>query len=261
MQTVKARHYRKGRIAPIRAVIIHDMEAPEGPLTAENVANYFATTSTVASAHINVDNNSAVRSVPDADTAFAAPGANADGLQLEIAGYMRQTRAQWLDDYSKAALGQAARVVADWCRTYNIPPVRLTRAELKAGSKGISCHVDVSAVYKRSDHTDPGSGFPWDYLLAEVRNQLGATVPPVAMADAPEWPGRYFVVKSPPMVGKDITAWKRQMRTRGWTITVTTAYTAADADVTRRFQGEKGLVVDGIVGPNTWNSAWNAPIT
>lgn len=239
------------------------MEAPEGPLTAENVARYFATTRTVASAHVNVDNNSAVRSVADSDTAYAAPGANADGLQLEIAGYARQTRAQWLDAYSQAALKQAAKVAADWCKKYNIPPVRLTRAELKAGKKGITQHVDVSAVYKRSDHHDPGPNFPWDYFLAAVKEELGQDAPPPTTnrPQAPKWPGRYIVVKNPPMRGTDITTWQRQMRTRGWSITVDGAYAAADASVARAFQREKGLDVDGIVGPDTWRAAWESPIT
>jgi hypothetical protein len=53
------------------------MEAPEGPQTAENIAAYFAKTSTKASAHVCVDNDSEVRCVSDADTAWAAPRANA----------------------------------------------------------------------------------------------------------------------------------------------------------------------------------------
>jgi N-acetyl-anhydromuramyl-L-alanine amidase AmpD len=261
MRTVKARHYRKGRIAPVRLIVIHDMEAPESATTAENVARYFATTSTVASAHVNVDSDSAVRSVADADTAYAAPGANADGLQLEIAGYARQTREQWLDAFSRAALKQAAKVAAAWCKKYGIPAVRLTRAELRNGRKGITSHVDVSAVYRKSDHHDPGPNFPWDHFLAEVKNELGVAPPVVDAAVAPAWPGRYFVVRNPPMLGNDIKTWQRQMRQRGWDITISGAYSAQSAGVCRAFQQEKGLEVDGVVGPATWRAAWTEPVT
>lgn len=269
MQTVAARWYTKGRISTIRLIVIHSMEAPEKGDTAENVARYFSTTGTQASAHICVDNNSAVRCVPDSDTAWAAPGANADGLQLELAGYARQTRADWLDPYSLGVLDQAAIVTADWCRRYNIPPKRLTRDQLKAGYRGITCHVDVSAVYKRSDHTDPGPGFPWDVFLAEVANRLGtardADTPASAVAaskvTAPLFPGRLLRLTSPMRTGDDVRVWQRQMRARGWSIAVDGVYGPASEVVCRAFQTEKGLAVDGIVGPDTWRAAWEAPIT
>jgi len=264
MKTITSRNYRKGRISQVRVVVIHDMEAPEGPNTAENVAAYFRNSGVVASAHVCVDNDSAVRCVPDSDTAYAAPGANADGLQLEIAGYMRQTREQWLDDYSRAALKQAAKVTADWCKKYKIPAVRLTRAELKAGKRGITSHADVSAVYKKSDHTDPGPGFPWDFFLAEVKTAMGASQPPVTSdtgAVAPPWPGRYLMYRDPLMSGTDIATWQRQMRARGWTIAVDGLYGSKSREVATAFQRDKGLDDDGIVGPATWESTWTTPIT
>lgn len=263
MRTITAKNYRKGRLAKVRLVVVHDMEAPEGPLTAENVAAYFRDSGVVASAHVCVDNNSAVRCVPDSDTAYAAPGANTDGLQLEIAGYMRQTRQQWLDDYSRAALHQAAIVTADWCTRYDIPAVRLTRAELRAGRRGITCHADVSAVYRKSDHTDPGPNFPWDVFLADVKTCMGMAQPPdvVETVQPPAWPGRLLLLREPAMVGDDIAAWQRQMRQRGWTVTVDGIYGPASRALCLAFQEDKHLEADGIVGPATWAAAWATPIT
>ncbi|GAA0936235.1 peptidoglycan recognition family protein [Actinocorallia libanotica] len=172
MKTVPTPNQTEGRLSPPRVIVIHSTEAPEGPLTAENVANYFAQPSTKASAHVTVDNNSEVRSVADEDTAWAAPGANSDGLQLELAGYARQSRKDWLDDYSLKMLQRAVYVVAAWCKKYSIPPRRLTRAQLRAGEKGLTSHADVTAVYKRSDHTDPGEGFPWDWFITALREEL-----------------------------------------------------------------------------------------
>lgn len=263
MRTITAKHYRRGRIAPVRVVVVHSMEAPEKGETAENVANYFRTTGTVASAHVCVDNNSAVRCVPDSDTAYAAPGANSDGLQLELAGYARQSRAQWLDDYGKGLLKQAAIVTAAWCEKYNIPAKRLTQSELRAGKRGITQHRDVSAVYRKSDHTDPGPHFPWDVFLAEVKSAMGAAQPPDTnnAVAAPTWPGRYFVFRDPMMSGTDISTWQRQMRQRGWTIAVDGLYGSKSRDVATAFQRDRRLDDDGIVGPATWEAAWVAPIT
>lgn len=179
MKTISARWFGPGRSVPIRVIVIHDMEAPKGPETAENVAHWFATmpATSKASAHVCVDNNSAVRCVADGDRAWHAPGANSDGLGLEIAGYAKQTRAEWLDDYSKAALDQAAKVTADWCKKYNIPVRKLSVAQLKAGQKGIVGHVDVSNAYGQTNHTDPGPNFPWDHFIARVNAFMGPAKP------------------------------------------------------------------------------------
>jgi hypothetical protein len=188
MDFVQAKWYGPGRTVPIRVIVIHDMEAPEGPLTAENIAHWFSTmpASNKASAHVCVDNNGAVRCVADGDRAWHAPGANSDGLGIELAGYARQSRAEWLDQYSKGVLDQAARVVAGWCQKHNIPARKLTVAELVAGKRGLVGHRDVSAGYHQTDHSDPGPDFPWDYFLSRVNAYLN---PPKPSAPAPSKPG------------------------------------------------------------------------
>jgi N-acetyl-anhydromuramyl-L-alanine amidase AmpD len=154
----------------VRVIVIHDMEFTERSDAAEVIAHDFATrpATSKASAHICVDNNSIVQCVKDNDIAYAAPGANRDGIQIELAGYGRQSREQWLDQYGVALLALAADATAQYCLKYDITPVQLTNKELADGAKGIVGHFQVSAVYKQSDHTDPGSYFPWDYFLKLV---------------------------------------------------------------------------------------------
>jgi N-acetyl-anhydromuramyl-L-alanine amidase AmpD len=156
----------------VRLVVIHDMEFPEKLTAAEDVARYFNTTNTKASAHICVDANSIVQCVYDSDVAYAAPGANHDGIQIELAGYGSQTREQWLDTYSVAVLTYAADATSQYCTKYSIPAVHLTNAQLKAGKKGIIGHYQASEVYKKSDHTDPGKNFPWDVFITMVEQFL-----------------------------------------------------------------------------------------
>lgn len=158
----------------VRVVVIHDMEAPEKGDTAENVARYFQDPKddqgrpVQASAHVCVDNNSVVQCVHDNDVAYAAPGCNGDGIQIEMAGYGKQTRDEWLDDYGQQLLGRAADVAAQYCLKYNLAPVHLTDNQLEAGQRGIVGHVQVSRVYKRSNHQDPGINFPWDVFMPMV---------------------------------------------------------------------------------------------
>ena len=154
----------------VRVIVIHSMEAPEKGETAENVARFFQNTERPASAHLCIDNNSIVQCVLDNDIAFAAPGANGDGIQLELAGFARQSRAEWLDPYGVLLLENAANAAAQYCLKYDIPVKHLTDEELKGGQKGIIGHVQASRVFKKSDHTDPGEGFPWDHFLDRVNH-------------------------------------------------------------------------------------------
>ena len=78
---VQARNYTRGRSNPIDVIVIHTMESPEKPDTAESVAAWFAAaTAPQASAHYCIDANSIVECVRDTDVAWHAPGANHNGL-------------------------------------------------------------------------------------------------------------------------------------------------------------------------------------
>lgn len=228
---VQARNYTPGRRKPIRLVVMHDMESPEKPNTAEACADYFAHTTREASAHDCVDNDSAVQCVHDGDTAWAAPGANSDGIQIELAGYAKQALDDWLDPYGKQLLEMAAQRVALRCKKYGIPVRWLSVAQVADGvTKGICGHADVTKAFPalHGTHTDPGSGFPKSYFLGRVRVALGD--PPV---DPPHPPG------------------PTPLRVDGVLGTLTV----------RRFQSylnahgaRPRLVVDGDVGPSTWKA-------
>lgn len=168
----------------IDLIAIHTMEAPEGAQTAENVARYFQTVN--ASSHWCVDNDSRVRVVLDEHTSWTLPGAQTRSLNLELAGYARQTPAEWADAYSLDMLENAAVCCAEWVQKYGIPIRKLSDAEIAAGHKGFVGHVDVNRVYKKSSHWDPGPSFPWDYFLSRVAAHAGGTfTPPAPPTGAP----------------------------------------------------------------------------
>jgi peptidoglycan hydrolase-like protein with peptidoglycan-binding domain len=59
----------------------------------------------------------------------------------------------------------------------------------------------------------------------------------------------------------DVRTWQQQMQARGWTVGVDGKYGPQSEGVCEQFQAEKGLKVDGLVGPATWGAAWTAPLT
>ena len=83
-----------------------------------------------------------------------------------------------------------------------------------------------------------------------------ATIPPAGAH--PPWPGTLLVNVTS---GSGTAAWQAQMAKRGWAIGVDDVYGPQSEQTARQFQAEKGLGVDGVVGPETWNAAWTLPVT
>ncbi len=150
-------------------VVIHTMETPERIGIAESIArNWFGDPKARVSAHFCIDASTIVQGVRINDVAWAAPGVNSTGVQLELAGRAQQSRAEWMDPFSIGDLVNAACVAAAICKRFNIPVARPTVTELARGARGIVGHADASAAFKRSDHGDPGPSFPWREFLALV---------------------------------------------------------------------------------------------
>jgi len=163
---VQARNYTGGRANAIDVLVIHTMESPEKPDTAESVAAWFAgSTAPQASAHYCIDGNSIVQCVRDEDVAWHAPGANHNGLGFEHAGRAAQTAHDWSDDYSLACLALSAELVARKCEKHHIPVVWLQSADLRArqaGHHGPRPGLGRVQAQRspRSRHLVPGAALP-----------------------------------------------------------------------------------------------------
>jgi peptidoglycan hydrolase-like protein with peptidoglycan-binding domain len=225
MQFIQARNYSPGRLKALRVIVWHDMEAPQGLLTAENVAHWFAGSSApTASAHLCVDENSVVECVHEDDTAWHAPGANSDGYGVELAGYARQSADEWLAAPSRAMLDLAAKAVAPVMQRHGIPARWLTDAELADGrTKGMTTHAQVTRVFRLSTHTDPGAGFPATYVVTAVAAALGT--PPAPKPPKPTPPAHHYAPLAVDGVFGRLTV--------------------------EALQRKLGVDVDGIFGPNS----------
>lgn len=56
---------------------------------------------------------------------------------------------------------------------------------------------------------------------------------------------------------EQVKQWQQRMSDRGWNIDVDGLYGPQSAQIARQFQQEKGLAVDGIVGPDTWAATFD----
>lgn len=170
-------NFTPGRKKPIRLIVIHTEESQEIEGSAKRVGLWLKGRSD-ASAHITVDNKEWIQVVKDTDTAWGAPGANQDGLHAELAGTALQTSAQWHDAYSSAMLSVLAKKVAQWCKTYKIPAVHLTVAQVADGkTRGICGHLDVTKAFPLlakvyGSHSDPGLNFPWTEFVENVQKEI-----------------------------------------------------------------------------------------
>jgi hypothetical protein len=59
----------------------------------------------------------------------------------------------------------------------------------------------------------------------------------------------------------NVSKWQAKMAERGWSIPESGTFDARSDHVCRQFQQEKGLGIDGKVGPKTWAATWTSPVT
>lgn len=154
----------------IRAICIHvTVNTPGTP--AENVANY-QIQSESGSYHELVDTGANVLIENTDDWLSWSAGPKGNWCALHRSYVMRGTESQAEWRKYDAMLRAGAQRDAQWAKKYNIPVVKLTPAELRAGKRGFCGHHDVSLAWGESDHVDPGVGFPWDYYLQIVREYM-----------------------------------------------------------------------------------------
>jgi len=238
--------------AAVRLIVIH---TAEGSKTYQSLGNYFANPSSQVSSHVGIDDTLGTvgEYVNRSAKAWTSSNANPVAVQAELCAFAAWTSAEW--GQHQNMLDNCSQWIAEEAKAFNIPLVRLTPAQAQSNGRGICEHVDLGAW--GGNHSDCGPAFPID---AVIKKAGGQTPPPVLPPGniPPPFPGTNLVDYT---AGHGTRTWQQQMAHRGWSITVDDQYGPQSASICRQFQAEKGLGVDGIVGPITWNATWTAPVT
>lgn len=153
-------------------IVVHCAEVQESAGAAEWLMKYCANNDRVASWHYAVDCDSITQSVLEADVAYHAPGANANGIGIELATLGKPSAAMWADPYSQKMMTLAAWLAAGVCARWKIDPFFVNAAGLLEARRGITTHAEVSLAFKKGDHMDPGPNFPMNDFIAKVKSRL-----------------------------------------------------------------------------------------
>ena len=103
------------------------------------------------------------------------------------------------------------------------------------------------------------AGTPTSVAVTDLSNSATTMTARIQVTGsvAPPFPGR--LLRQPPLMqGADVLQWQTQMVVRGHAITADGIYGPMSEQACRALQAHAGLVVDGIVGPNTWQATWTA---
>jgi N-acetylmuramoyl-L-alanine amidase CwlA len=168
-----AAHTSSGSNMPVRRIVIHSTVSPCVPGQARNTATYFRSQSAGGSAHYVVDPAEVVQVVGDSVIAWHAPP-NANSLGIELCDMPTTADAKrWADKNHAAMLNLAARLVAELCLAYDVPPYYVGILRLKAGARGVTTHNNVSKAFGQSTHWDPGA-WPRRAFMRAVRAEVKA---------------------------------------------------------------------------------------
>jgi N-acetyl-anhydromuramyl-L-alanine amidase AmpD len=256
-------HYSSRGGQAVRLIVVH---TAEGARTFSDLGAFFQQPGSQVSSHVGIDDTPGTvgEYVRRDGAAWTQANANPVSISAELCAFAAWTPEEWA--IHPHILDNCAAWIAEEAQHFGIPITKLAPSYAQGSSPGVCAHSDLGSW--GGNHGDPGANFPWAQVIdtaKQIAAGSGAPTPPEPEPTppgtaAPPWPGR-LLMYPPLMQGSDVHTWQQQMAARGWSLAVDGQYGPESQGVCRQFQAEKGLAVDGIVGPDTWAATWTAPIT
>jgi Putative peptidoglycan binding domain len=259
--------------AAVRLIVCH---TSEGAQTYQSLGSYFQNDANQVSSHVGIDDtpNTIGQYVQRGNKAWTSANANPVAVQAELCTPSGAAQGWTANDWNQheQMLRNTAAWIAEEAATFGIPIVKLTAQQAQGGETGVCQHADLGAW--GGGHTDCGNAFPIDQVLSWAKGGGGTpTPPPPPSGKGPAFPygqSDYLGQPSPDphchsgyYGGPDqqnVRTWQQQMQARNWQLDTDGQYGPDSERVCRQFQANKGLPVDGLVGPSTWATTWNSPV-
>jgi hypothetical protein len=259
----------------VRLIVIH---TAEGATTYQSLGSYFQNPASGVSSHVGIDDtaNTVGEYVGRSNKSWTACNANPVAVQAELCAFAAWSTAEW--NNHQQMLSNCAAWIAEESAAFGIPIVKLSAAQAQGGSAGVCQHRDLGSW--GCNHSDCGNGFPIDQVISMATgNPSPGPTPPTPTPSPPGQAAPAFPYPSGHYLGRpssdpychsgfyggvdntNVRTWQQQMKKRGWNIGVDGCYGDQSYGICRSYQQEKGLSVDGLVGPQTWSSTWTSPIT
>jgi peptidoglycan hydrolase-like protein with peptidoglycan-binding domain len=246
----------------VRLIVVH---TAEGATTIESLGSFFANPANEVSSHVGIDDtpNTVGEYVKRANKAWTAGNANPVAVQAELCAFAKWSGSTWAAHAEM--LDNCARWIAEEALEFDLPITKLSSSAAQGSGRGVCQHADLGSW--GGGHWDCGDGFPLDDVLEHARDLAGMSSPAPSPAPTPKPPAGVpplhvdYFGQSHNREHADVRTWQTQMHKRGWSIDADQIYGPQSEKVCRSFQSEKGLGVDGLVGPQTWSKSWTAPVT
>lgn len=163
-------------VRPVTLVAVH---TAEGARTARNLGAYFYRDDVQASSHVGIDATETLQYVPYDRASWTLRSGNPISDNAELCAFAHWTRAQWLGTDTidgcvnpRGILDATARWIRERCLARNIPIIKLSAADVAAGQSGVIGHVDWTYGMRDGTHVDPGTVFPWDYVITQANRKV-----------------------------------------------------------------------------------------
>ena len=170
---------------PINRIVIHSAVMPCEPGRARQLATMNSQGSGGGSWHYAVDPDATIQCSFDSFVCWHAPP-NQHSIGIEMAdnpgpvpndkpGTARYKALKkswrWVRPNQRKMLARTARLTAELCLAYNVPPVFKSAAALRSGERGVTTHAEVSKAWNQSTHWDPGF-WPRRSFMRQVRREI-----------------------------------------------------------------------------------------
>lgn len=190
---------------PIYRIVIHETQSTTRHGAARSIAAYFRSQSAGGSTQYVVDPDEEIQAGYDDLICWGAPP-NPHSLHVEMCSIsswdlrkwfggtlprgVRETRDEdtredldpgpgkryanifrTLTPSYRKMLDRTARLTAELCLAYDVPPYWRTARDLQAGRRGVTSHRQVSLAWRQSVHWDPGA-WPRRAFMRRVRKYV-----------------------------------------------------------------------------------------